>query len=76
MEGRIPGTNGTRFLIKLNDAEMDTEAQRSKLIGKRVVSQTKVRSRRESAVRGLRERVFVTCCCVTNNEKHSGLKQQ
>lgn len=48
MEGRILGTNGTRFLIKLNDAEMDTEAQKSKLIGKRVVSQTKVRSRRES----------------------------
>lgn len=38
MEGRILGTSGTQgtdgtgFLIKLNDAEMDTEAQRSKLI--------------------------------------------
>lgn len=60
MEGRILGTNGIRFLIKLNDAEMDTKAQRSKLIGKRVVSQTKVRSRRESVSS---ERLERECVC-------------
>ena len=66
MEGRILGTNrtqetnGTGFLVKLNDAEMDAEAQRSKLIWEEVVSQTKVQSRRESVSS---ERLKSECVC-------------
>lgn len=74
MEGRILGTNGTqetngtRISVKLNDAEMDAEAQRSKLIWEEVSSQTKVRSRRESVSSERLESVFVICCCATNDE--------